>query len=114
MLDDVWERAEDGPYPLFHADALNMLARIERTAAALAQLGSAEAEQALAAAKKAALQAYEKAWCQGPPFAYAFGLYHAKKHLTELGVPFPDMPPYDDSLYEPMPEVEIDPPEPAE
>jgi hypothetical protein len=28
-------------------------------------------------------------------------------------VPFPDMPPYDDSLYEPMPEVEIDPPEPA-
>lgn len=114
MLDDVWERVEEGPYPLFHADALNIRARIERTAAHLAQPGSTEAEQALAAAKKAALQAYEKAWCQGPPFAYAFGLYHAKKHLTELGVPFPDLPPYDDSLYEPMPEVEIDPPEPEE
>jgi tetratricopeptide (TPR) repeat protein len=30
LLDDVWEPAERGPYPLFHADALNVLAQIER------------------------------------------------------------------------------------
>ncbi len=29
-LEDVWEFAERGPYPLFHADALNVLAQIER------------------------------------------------------------------------------------
>jgi hypothetical protein len=101
FLDDVWGRAERGPYPLFHADALNILAAIERTA------GNVEA------AKKAALGAYEKAWCQGPPYAYAFGLYNAKAHLEALGVPLPELPPYDESLYEPMPEVEIDPPEAA-
>jgi hypothetical protein len=99
FLDDVWDRAERGPYPLIHANALNVLAAIERTA------GNVEA------AKKAALGAYEKSWCQGPPYAYAFGLYHAKAHLDALAVPLPDLPPYDESLYEPMPEVEIDPPE---
>ena len=88
-----------------------MLAQIERMTAALAPPGSPEAAQALTKAKEAALAAYEKAWCQGPPFAYAFGLYHAKKHLTELGVLLPDLPPLDESKYEPMPEVEIDPPE---
>lgn len=113
MLEDVWDRAEQGPYPLFHADAFNMMARIERMTAALAS-GSSEAEQALTAAKTAALAAYEKAWCQGPPFVYAFGLDHARKHLTELGVAFPDLPPFDESKYEPMPEVEIDPPDLAE
>ncbi len=30
FLDDVWEMAERGPYPLFHADACNVLAQIER------------------------------------------------------------------------------------
>ncbi len=32
FLDDIWEFAERGPYPLFHADALNVLAQIERDA----------------------------------------------------------------------------------
>jgi ATP/maltotriose-dependent transcriptional regulator MalT len=31
-LDDVWDAAERGPYPLFHADAFNVLAQIERDA----------------------------------------------------------------------------------
>jgi hypothetical protein len=30
LLDDVWEGAERGPFRLFHADALNVLAQIER------------------------------------------------------------------------------------
>ena len=31
------------------------------------------------------------------------------KHLQELGAPEPEMPPFDESKFEPMPEVEIDP-----
>ena len=56
-----------------------------------------------------ATQVHQKAWCDGPPFAYHWGLEAAKKHLTELGAPFPDMPPFDESKYPPMPEVEINP-----
>jgi hypothetical protein len=32
-----------------------------------------------------------------------------RKHLEELGAPLPEMPPFDESKFEPMPEVEIDP-----
>jgi hypothetical protein len=97
LLDDVWDGAERGPYPLFHADALNVLAQIERDA------GNRDA------AVEAATQAYRLAWCDGPPYAYHWGLEAARKHLRELGSPEPEMPPFDPSKYEPMPEVEIDP-----
>jgi hypothetical protein len=33
----------------------------------------------------------------------------ARKHLRELGAPEPEMPPFDPSKYEAMPQVEIDP-----
>ena len=100
LLDDVWEAAERGPYPLFHADALNVLARIERDAG--------NHDKAI----EAATDAYRKAWCDGPPFAYHWGLEAARKLLKELGAPEPtDLPPFDESKYEPMPEVEIDPPD---
>ena len=49
------------------------------------------------------------AWCDGPWFAYHWGLEAAKKHLQELGAPFPDMPAFDESKYPPLPEVEINP-----
>lgn len=97
FLDDVWEFAERGPYPLFHADALNVLAQIERDAG--------NTDKAI----EAATRAYQLAWCDGPPYAYHWGLIKARKHLEELGAPLPDMPPFDESKYEPMPEVEIDP-----
>ncbi|HJR05730.1 MAG TPA: DUF4062 domain-containing protein [Pyrinomonadaceae bacterium] len=97
FLDDVWEAAERGPYPLFHADACNVLAQIERDA------GNE------AAAVEAAERAYRLAWCDGPPFAYHWGLEKARGHLRELGVNPPEMPPFDESKFEPMPEVEIDP-----
>jgi hypothetical protein len=97
LLDEVWELAERGPYPLFHADAFNVLVQIERDA------GNP------AAAIEAATQAYRLAWCDGPPFAYHWGLEAARKHLAELGAPEPPMPPFDESKYEPMPAVEIDP-----
>jgi tetratricopeptide (TPR) repeat protein len=99
LLDQVWEPAGIGPYPLFHADALNLLARIERDA------GNRDAAVA------AATEAYRKAWCDGPPYAYHWGLRDAREILAELGAPEPDMPPFDPSRYPPMPEVEIDPPD---
>jgi len=100
LLDDVWELAERGPYPLFHADALNVQAQIERDA------GNRDA------AVEAATKAYRLAWCDGPPFAYHWGLEAARAHLKALDAPEPtDLLPYDESRYEPMPEVEINPPD---
>jgi tetratricopeptide (TPR) repeat protein len=96
-LGNVWELAERGPYPLIHADAFNVLARIERD------------EGNNGAAIEAATKAYRLAWCDGPPFAYHWGLEKAKQHLKELGAPEPEMPPFDESKFEPMPEVEINP-----
>jgi tetratricopeptide (TPR) repeat protein len=96
-LDDVWEYAERGPYPLFHADAFNVLAQIERD------------EGNNDVAIEAATKAYRLAWCDGPPFAYHWGLEKAKRHLKELGAPEPEMPRFDESKFEPMPEVEINP-----
>ena len=97
LLDDVWEPCERGPFRLFHADAFNVLAQIER------DTGKQEA------AVKAAMEAYRLAWCDGPPFAYHWGLQKAKAHLAALGVSEPVLPPFDESKYEPMPEVEIEP-----
>lgn len=97
LLEDVWEYAERGPYPLVHADACNVLAQIERD------------EDNTDAAIETATKAYRLAWCDGPPFAYHWGLEKAKQHLKELGAPEPEMPPFDESKFEPMPEVEINP-----
>jgi tetratricopeptide (TPR) repeat protein len=102
-LDGVWELAERGPYPLFHADALNVLAQIERDASNTK------------AAIDAATKAYTLAWCDGISadgkecYAYWWGLQAAKAHLDALGAPTPVLPPFDPDNFEPMPEVEIDP-----
>lgn len=96
-LEEIWELAERGPYPAFHADALNVLAQLEQD------------EGNTQAAIEAATAAYRKAWCDGPPFAYDFGLQNARKLLAALGAPEPELPPFDPSKFEPMPEVEIDP-----
>jgi tetratricopeptide (TPR) repeat protein len=97
LLEDVWEAAERGPYPLFHADACCVLAEVERD--------EGNVEKAVEAARKA----YRLAWCDGPPFAYHWGLERARGLLRELGAGEPEMPAFDESKYEPMPEVEIDP-----
>jgi tetratricopeptide (TPR) repeat protein len=96
-LDYIWEAAERGPYPLQQADALNVLAAI----------ASAEGDKAAAIA--AATSAFKTAWCDGPPYAYHWGLQNAKAHLAALGAPEPVLPPFDESKFEPMPEVEINP-----
>jgi tetratricopeptide (TPR) repeat protein len=97
LLDEVWEAAERGPYPMLHADACNVLAQIEQDAGNNAE------------AIKAATQAYQLAWCDGAPYAYHWGLIKAHQHLRALGAPEPKMPPFDATKFEPMPEVEIDP-----
>jgi hypothetical protein len=60
------------------------------------------------------LHAYRLAWCDGPPFAYDYGLRTARAHLQTLGVPEPDMPPYDPSKHERIEEIPIDPPDEEE
>lgn len=97
LLDEVWELAERGPYKLFYADAFNVLAHIERDAGTHAE------------AVKAAMRAYEQAWCDGPPFAFHWGLQQAQAHLAALDEPEPELLPFDASKYEPMPEIEIVP-----
>lgn len=103
LLNQVWDAAERGPYPLFHADALNVLAQIERD------------EGNHAAAIAAATKAYKLAWCDGISadgkvcYAYHYGLTNARKHLQELGVPEPQLPPFDESKFPPLPNVELNP-----
>jgi tetratricopeptide (TPR) repeat protein len=97
LLDDVWEAAERGPYPLVHADAWCVLAEVEKDEGKL--------DKAIDAAGKA----YRLAWCDGPPFAYHWGLEKARALLKELGAGEPELPAFDASKFEPMPEVEIDP-----
>jgi hypothetical protein len=96
-LDAVWDAAKRGPYPLLHADARNVLAEIEI------------AENNIPAAVVAATAAYRLAWCDGPPFAYDYGLKTARAHLADLGAFEPDMPPYDPSKHEPIEEIDIEP-----
>jgi len=62
-----------------------------------------------AAAIEAAMKAHRLAWCDGPPFAYHWGLEKAKQHLKELGAPEPSLLAFDESKFEPMLAVEIDP-----
>ena len=57
----------------------------------------------------AATKAYTLAWCDGPPYAYHYGPTNARKHLQELGAPEPQLPPFDESKFEPMPDVELNP-----
>jgi tetratricopeptide (TPR) repeat protein len=96
-LNDVWEAADQGPYPLHQADAFNVLVTI------------AVAEGDKPAAVAAATDAFKAAWCDGPPYAYHWGLQEAKAHLAALGAPEPVLPTFDESKFEPMPEVEINP-----
>jgi tetratricopeptide (TPR) repeat protein len=96
-LHELLETAELGFYYFCQCDVHNLWADI------------ALAENDKPAAIDAATNAYRAAWCDGPPYAYHWGLVKAKAHLTALGAPEPDMPPFDASKFEPMPEVEINP-----
>jgi len=141
LLAGVWDLAERGPFPLDHANGLNVLAQVERDAMTLTPrppLPQGDGEQATPAltpdraqhaaplqmdvgeqarrenphwqaAVIAALAAYRKAWCDGPLYAYHWGLERAKAHLAALGADYPLLPPFDESKFEPMVAVEINP-----
>jgi tetratricopeptide (TPR) repeat protein len=95
-LDGVWDAAARGPYRLLHADARNALAEIE--------VHEGHRDAAIAAATAA----YKLAWCDGPPFAYDYGLRTARAHLQALSAPEPELPPYDASKHEPIDEIPIE------
>jgi hypothetical protein len=95
LLDDVWESAERGPYPIFHADAFNVLASIERD--------DGKNDKAIEAATKA----YRLAWCDGPPYAYHWGLEKARRLFKDLAAPEPKMHPFEKSNFDSMADVDI-------
>ncbi len=97
LLDDVWEPAERGPYPLIHADACNVLAQIERDAGNRCGRGRGRDEGlSPGVVRRRAVRV-------------SLGPRRRAQHLAELGAPEPPMPPFDESKHEPMPEVEINP-----
>jgi tetratricopeptide (TPR) repeat protein len=79
LLNQVWEPAEQGPYPHLHADALNILAQIERD--------DDNHEKAVLAATKA----YQYAWCDAPHYVYDRGLRAARRHLDALNETTPNL-----------------------
>jgi tetratricopeptide (TPR) repeat protein len=59
-------------------------------------------------ARESALGAYKKAWADGPPYIFWWDLENSKRILARLGVPEPELPPFDPSKLEPIPfEAEI-------
>jgi len=94
LLDDVWTPAERGPYPMLHADAYNVLARIERDE------GNREAAVA------AATSAFSLAWCDGPPYAYDYGLANARKLLGELTASEPSLAAFNVEKFPKIPRVD--------
>jgi hypothetical protein len=77
FLEEVWEPARRGPYPIYEADALNTLAALEMT------------HGHTTAAIAAATAAYRQAWCDGPPYTYHWGLTEARAILQQLGAAAP-------------------------
>jgi hypothetical protein len=54
-------------------------------------------------AKHHATAAYTLSWADGEPYVYRYGLTKATELLHELGVPLPNLPPYDPAKDEPFP-----------
>jgi len=71
-LDDIWEFAEAGPFPLFHADAFNELARVE--------LAAGNPSEARAAVQ----QALKYAACDGGEYTYKRGMLDAEAIRREI------------------------------
>jgi tetratricopeptide (TPR) repeat protein len=54
-------------------------------------------------AENAAFEAYRLAWADGPPYSFWWELEQAKRALAALGMPEPDLPPFDQSSLRPLP-----------
>jgi tetratricopeptide (TPR) repeat protein len=61
-----------------------------------------------AEAKQFVDTAYREAWADGPPYAFVYELGRIRTALQRLGLPEPQLPPYDPSRVQPIPdEAEI-------
>jgi tetratricopeptide (TPR) repeat protein len=96
-LSQTWELATRGPFTLYHADSLNILARLE--------LAQGDRAAALAAAQ----EAYRMSWRDGPPYAYQRGLMDAEATLKQLNAEPPELPPFDEQAFAPLPDARINP-----
>lgn len=95
-LEGIWEIAERGPYPIFLADAYNIQGQIYQA------IGDK------AGAINAAKQAYSAAWCDGPPYAYHWGLQLASQILQELCADPPKLPDFHQPTNSESPKIDID------
>ena len=91
VLARMFQLGRQESYPLFYANAYNVLTSIERL------------EHRTREAIVAASEAYRLAWCDGPPYAYHWGIETAKQNLLEMGAPIPILPPFDASKFPSMP-----------
>ncbi|MEI9811254.1 MAG: hypothetical protein WDO18_00640 [Acidobacteriota bacterium] len=86
-------------------EALNALQNASNniySAQACLELGAIEA------AKTCLLKSYAAAWDDGPPYCYQWELDRCRALLKKIGLPEPQLPPYDPARLEPMPhEAEI-------
>jgi hypothetical protein len=101
------------PRPGYHDLRAWALSRLDRTVDALAELQ--EGEQRLFAAetylvlndqvkaRECALNAYRRAWCEGPPYIDWYNLERSRALLNQLGEPEPQLPPFDPSKVPPIP-----------
>ena len=97
FLRQTWHLAERGGFALYNADSYNILANIEA------------AENNPKNAIEAAQKAFRLAWCDGVPFAYRRGLEDASELLIRLNAEIPTLPPFNETKFLPMPEIEINP-----
>jgi tetratricopeptide (TPR) repeat protein len=91
---DAQHVAERGQLRLRQADAVNLFSSIERARGNRHESAAAAAE------------AYRLAWCDGPPFAYEWGIRQARENLAAAGEPEPSGLP---ARSVQMPELEIAP-----
>ena len=94
-LRDVYEPARRAPYPIEEADARVLAAEIARE--------SGDRRTAVTEARAA----YVKAWCDGPPYAYASGLRRAEAVLARCGAGTPSLPAFDQARFAALPRVSV-------
>lgn len=89
-------RLED---PLREAEQLSSATHVSYADVAALWLAVGDHERAT----EHALAAYEMAWADGEPFVHRYYLNQARALLDQLGVPPPDLPPYDPAKDEKFP-----------
>lgn len=85
LLGEAKSIAVRSPYPLSYVDALNLEFRLRE------EMETEPSYETIRIAEKA----YKLAWCDGPPFAYHWGLVEAEKGLRSVNTPIPPLPSFE-------------------